>query len=45
MKYLMIFFILCASLFAQSNINEDTVHFVGQASAFTVEVDLNLERN
>ena len=38
--FVMIFFILCSFAFAQSTINEDTVHFVGQASAFTVGVEL-----
>ncbi|KKM84347.1 hypothetical protein LCGC14_1300160, partial [marine sediment metagenome] len=37
----MMFFTLCSLLFAAgSNINEDTVHFVGQASAFTVGSEL-----
>ena len=43
MKRLAIFFVLCVSTFlfaAGSNINEDTVHFVGQASAFTVGSEL-----
>ncbi len=37
---LLIFLILCVSVFAQSNIDEDTIHFVGQASAFTVGAEL-----
>ena len=41
MRYLVvIFFILCASLFAQSTIDEDSIHFIGQASAFTVGANL-----
>ncbi|KKM01766.1 hypothetical protein LCGC14_1791120, partial [marine sediment metagenome] len=40
---LLIFLIVCVSVFAAgSNINEDTVHFVGQASAFTVGSELVL---
>lgn len=40
MKRLAIFLILCSAVFAQSNIDEDSIHFVGQASAFTVGADL-----
>ena len=43
MRYviLMMFFTLCSLLFATgSNINEDTVHFIGQASAFTIGSEL-----
>ncbi len=48
MRYLaMIFFILCSLVFAQpptgitpSHIDEDSIHFVGQASAFTVGSEL-----
>lgn len=40
MKYLLIFFILCACVFAQSNIDEDHIVVVGQASAFTVGSEL-----
>lgn len=40
MRYLLIFLACCALLSAQSTINEDTVHFVGQASAFTVGAEL-----
>ena len=40
MKKIMIFLMLCGSIFAQSAIDEDTVHFIGQASAFTVGVNL-----
>jgi len=36
MRYLFIFLVCVVSLSAQSFIDEDTVHFVGQASAFTV---------
>ncbi|KKL06303.1 hypothetical protein LCGC14_2597400, partial [marine sediment metagenome] len=37
---IIIFLVCCSSVFAQSNINEDTIHFVGQASAFTVGSEL-----
>ncbi|KKM89441.1 hypothetical protein LCGC14_1248600, partial [marine sediment metagenome] len=41
MRYIvMIFFIFCSLVLAQSTINEDTVHFIGQASAFTVGSEL-----
>ncbi len=37
MRYLVIFLILCVSLFAAGSlVDEDTAHFVGRASAFTV---------
>ncbi len=36
----LIFLILCSAVFAQSNIIEDSIHFVGQASAFTVGANL-----
>ncbi len=39
MNYVKIFLMLCGFVFAQSTVNEDTVHFVGQASAFTVGID------
>ena len=38
----LLFLILCVSVFAQSNIDEDTIHFIGQASAFTVGSELVL---
>lgn len=40
MRYLLIFLACCSLLSAQSTINEDTVHFVGQASAFSVGSEL-----
>lgn len=40
MRYLLIFLTCCGLLSAQSTINEDTVHFVGQASAFSVGSEL-----
>ena len=40
MRYLLIFLICCVSVFAQSTIDEDSIHFIGQASAFTVGANL-----
>ncbi len=40
MRYLLIFVTCCGLLCAQSNIEEDSVHFIGQASAFTVGANL-----
>ncbi len=45
MKYLVIILMLCSCLFGASTINEDTVHFVGQASAFTVGSTLIVNGN
>ena len=40
LRYVLIFFVLCVSVFAQSNVAEDSVHFIGQASAFAVGAEL-----